>query len=172
MQRLWAPWRLQYVTELQPKQEGCFFCNAFEDVGNEEEHLLLHRGERALIMLNRFPYNGGHIMVAPARHFGDFEEAEPEEILEIWRLVALSKAVVKRMLQAQGVNIGVNQGKCAGAGVLDHLHVHLVPRWEGDVNFMPVMTDIKIMPQALVECHKLLYPVFAEMAEEFENQGE
>ncbi len=164
MQRLWAPWRLQYVTDQAPKKEGCFFCNAFKDVGNEEDHLLLYRANKAFVMLNRFPYNGGHIMVAPARHYGDFEDASNDEIQEIWELVALSKAVVKRGMQAEGVNIGVNQGKCAGAGVLDHLHVHLVPRWEGDVNFMPVMADIKVMPQALVECHKVLAPLFEEMA--------
>ncbi len=164
MQRLWAPWRLQYVTDQEPRQEGCFFCNAFNEVGNEEENLLLYRGEKAFVMLNRFPYNGGHLMIAPAKHYGDFEGAVEDEILEIWKLVALSKAVIRKVMKAEGVNIGVNQGKCAGAGVLDHLHVHVVPRWEGDVNFMPVFADIKVMPQALIECHRKLYPAFQEMA--------
>ena len=164
MQRLWAPWRLQYVSDMETRKEGCFFCNAFADEGKEEENLLLYRGQKAFIMLNRYPYNGGHLMVAPARHYGDFEQAVQEEILEIWDLVALCKQVVKDTMKAEGVNIGVNQGKCAGAGVRDHLHVHIVPRWEGDVNFMPVLADIKVMPQSLAECHRILYPVFQEFA--------
>ncbi len=166
MQRLWAPWRLQYVTDQQPRKEGCFFCNAFAETGSEKENLLLYRGDKAFVMLNRFPYNGGHLMVAPARHYGNFEEAAADEITEIWRLTALAKAVLIKAMRAEGVNIGVNQGKCAGAGVKDHLHVHIVPRWEGDVNFMPVMADIKVMPQALEECYEVLYPVFQELAAE------
>lgn len=156
MERLWAPWRLQYVTDTAPKKPGCFFCNAWADVGAEAEHLLMHRGKVSLVMLNRFPYSSGHLMVAPVRHFGDFEEATAEEASEMWALTALCKKTMRRAMKPEGFNIGINQGKCAGAGVLDHLHVHIVPRWNGDTNFMPVMSDVRVMPQALEESWRIL----------------
>ena len=163
MQRLWAPWRLEYVTDESEKKNGCFFCNAHRETGREKENLVLYRSEKALVMLNRFPYNGGHLMVAPARHYGNFEEADQDEVLQMWELVSQAKLIMRKEMKTQGVNIGVNQGKCAGAGVLDHLHIHIVPRWEGDVNFMPVMTDIKVMPQALERCYEILLPSFESL---------
>lgn len=165
MQRLWAPWRLEYVADEAPKKEGCFFCNAYNEKGREKENLLLFRSEKAFVMLNRFPYNGGHLMVAPVRHYGNFEEANNDEIIQMWDLAAKTKQILQKTLKAQGVNIGVNQGKCAGAGMLEHLHLHIVPRWEGDVNFMPVMADIKVMPQALEKCYDLLYPEYQALEE-------
>lgn len=160
MERLWAPWRLQYVTDTAPKKEGCFLCNAWEEQNEDEAHLVLYRGKNAFIIMNRYPYNNGHIMIAPVRHFGDFTEPDESEILEMWQLTSFAKKVMCKTMSADGFNIGVNQGKCAGAGVLDHLHIHIVPRWNGDVNFMPVMADIKVMPQALNDCYKVLRAEF------------
>lgn len=156
MERLWAPWRLQYVTAATPQKPGCFFCNAWLEEGQEAENLLLYRGKLALIMLNRFPYSCGHLMTAPVRHFGDFAEATEEEAAELWALTALCKKTLQRAMRPEGFNIGVNQGKCAGTGVLDHLHLHIVPRWNGDTNFMPVMSDVRVMPQALEESYRIL----------------
>lgn len=156
MQNLWAPWRMQYIAGSGPKQPGCFFCNAWNAPGEEEAHLVVARGEACLTMLNRYPYSGGHLMVAPARHFGCMEEATPAEAAEMWRAVTQAKDTLARAMRPEGFNIGINQGKCAGAGVLDHLHIHVVPRWEGDTNFMPVMADVRVMPQALVETWKRL----------------
>jgi ATP adenylyltransferase len=161
MERLWAPWRLQYVNDTFPKKPGCFFCNAWEDRGNEKEHLLLARGEKAFVMMNRFPYNNGHLMVAPVRHVGDMEEVTSAEAAEIWMLAAACKKIMAESMKAEGCNIGINQGKCAGAGVLDHIHVHVVPRWNGDTNFMPVMADARVVPQALQDCFDNLRPHLA-----------
>ncbi|GHS94252.1 HIT family hydrolase [Planctomycetales bacterium] len=148
-ERMWAPWRMQYVTGGVKKSGGCFFCEAFKDAGNEREHLLLKRGELAFIMMNRFPYNVGHLMIAPARHIGNFEEVRPDEAAEMWQLVAAAKMAMQKTMRPDGFNIGINQGKCAGAGVLDHLHIHLVPRWNGDTNFMPVFGECRVMSQWL-----------------------
>lgn len=161
MDRLWAPWRLQYVTAKAPQEPGCFFCNAWKATGTEPEHLLLYRGKEALVIMNRFPYNCGHLMVAPVRHVGDFELATTSEGAEMWALTARCKTILATSMRPEGFNIGVNQGKCAGAGVLDHLHIHIVPRWNGDTNFMPVLTDSRVMPQALEETYRQLAPLFS-----------
>lgn len=160
MQQLWAPWRLAYIQDTAPKQPGCFFCNAWKDEGNEIEHLLLHRGKSAFIMMNRFPYSVGHVMIAPVRHVGNMEEVNAAEAAEIWRLTVLAKKALTAAMKPEGFNVGINQGKCAGAGVLDHIHVHVVPRWNGDTNFMPVFSDTRVMPQALEACYEKLKPAF------------
>ena len=141
---------------------GCFFCRAWQEKGRERQHLLVARTDLCLIMLNRFPYASAHLMLAPARHVGDVEEATLDEGRELWRLAAVAKKVLRNTVRQQGFNIGINQGRSAGAGVLDHLHVHVVPRWTGDVNFMPVLADLKVIPQALEETWELLTPYFAD----------
>lgn len=162
MERLWAPWRMTYVSGAGEKKEGdgCFFCRAWLERGRERDNLLLARSGGALVMLNRFPYSGGHLLLAPARHVGGLEETTEEEGRELWRLAGLTKAILTKAMSPHGFNIGVNQGRTAGAGVLDHLHVHVVPRWEGDVNFMPVLADVRVMPQALEETWERLKPCF------------
>ncbi len=164
METLWAPWRIGYIKGLgRPKESaGCFFCQAFAAPPEAAaEHLLVGRGEKALVMLNRYPYGSGHLMVAPARHVGNLEEVDESEAVEIWRLMAVCKAVLNEAMQPGGFNLGINQGRCAGAGVLDHLHVHVLPRWEGDTNYMTVVAGVRVLPQSLEDQWAELRPRFA-----------
>ncbi len=146
MKQLWAPWRLEYIQGAD-EQEGCVFCRA-PGLG-DEEGLVVHRGERAFVLLNRYPYASGHLMVAAYRHEGDFAALEAEEALEVHRLTATGLGVLSQVMAPQGFNVGWNLGRIAGAGVVDHVHLHAVPRWAGDTNFMPVLADVKVMPEAL-----------------------
>ena len=146
MKQLWAPWRLEYI-QGAAEQEGCVFCRA---AGlDDQEGLVVHRGERAFVLANRYPYAAGHLMVAPYRHEGDFGALEAEEAVEIHRLASTSLGVIEQTMRAQGFNLGWNLGRIAGAGVVDHVHLHVVPRWAGDTNYMPVLADVKVMPEAL-----------------------
>ncbi len=146
MERLWAPWRLEYV-QAADEQAGCVFCNAA--AGDDEEMLVVHRAERAFVLLNKFPYASGHLMVAPLRHVGEFGALEDGEALEIHRLAGRALSILGETFGAQGYNLGWNLGRIAGAGVVDHVHLHVVPRWAGDTNFMPVLADVKVMPESL-----------------------
>lgn len=162
MEQLWAPWRMTYIGNTEKKDdEGCFFCRAWREKGRERENLLLARSETCLIMLNRFPYTSAHLMLAPARHVGSLEETTLDEGRELWRLAIAAKEALTKAVKPHGFNIGINQGKVGGAGVLDHIHVHVVPRWEGDVNFMPVLGDVRVIPQALEETWERLRPFFS-----------
>jgi ATP adenylyltransferase len=145
---LWAPWRLEYI-EQADEQEGCIFCRAAE--GEDEAGLVVHRGREAFALLNKFPYASGHLMVAPYRHVGDFAELTDDEVVEIHRLTGQGMGALAELYSPQGFNVGWNFGRIAGAGVTDHVHSHLVPRWAGDTNFMPVLADVKVMPEHLAE---------------------
>jgi ATP adenylyltransferase len=145
-ERLWAPWRLEYIQQAN-EQKGCVFCLAAS--GEDEEMLVVHRGERAFVLLNKFPYSSGHLMVAPVRHVAEFGDLADDEVLEIHRLAERGMAVLAETYAAQGYNLGWNLGRTAGAGVLDHVHLHVVPRWAGDTNFMPVLADVKVLPEHL-----------------------
>jgi len=145
---LWAPWRLEYV-EAVDERPGCIFCEP-------EEELVLHRGERALALLNRFPYAGGHLMVAPLRHVGDFRGLDDAEALEIHRLAADALRALADVYRPDGHNLGWNLGRVAGAGIVEHVHLHVVPRWSGDTNFMPVLADVRVIPEALSESGRRL----------------
>jgi len=151
--RLWAPWRLEYIQSADD-QEGCVFCLA--QAGDDEDSLVVHRGQRAFVLLNKFPYASGHLMVAPYRHAGEFGELEDEEALEIHRLASQGMGALAQTYAPQGYNAGWNLGRIAGAGVVDHVHLHVVPRWAGDTNFMPVLADVKVIPEHLVETRKKL----------------
>jgi ATP adenylyltransferase len=153
VERLWAPWRLEYIASAD-EQPGCIFCAAVE--GDDEEKLVVHRGERAIVLLNRFPYASGHLMVAPKRHVGDFGELEDEEVVEIHRLASSGIGALAQTYEPQGYNLGWNLGRVAGAGIVDHVHLHVVPRWAGDTNFMPVLADVKVMPEHLQETRRRL----------------
>lgn len=155
MDRLWAPWRSEYI---KSGPEGCIFCEAPKQ--DRSETLLLWSGGLAMVMLNKFPYNSGHLMVSPARHTGRLEDLSPEESAEIWRLIRLSTAILTKALNPGGFNIGMNVGSAAGAGIADHLHMHIVPRWNGDTNFMPVLADTKILPEHLKKTMAVLSPYF------------
>ncbi|MGD0165697.1 MAG: HIT domain-containing protein [Gaiellaceae bacterium] len=143
---LWAPWRLEYVSSAN-EQEGCIFCRASATPG--EDSLIVHRGESAFVLLNRFPYSSGHLMVAPFRHIGDIARLSSEEAGEIHELTVRALEVLSAVLQPDGFNLGWNLGRMAGAGVVDHVHEHVVPRWQGDTNFMPVLADVRVIPEHL-----------------------
>lgn len=145
---LWAPWRAEYV-EHADEAEGCIFCAP-------EPNLLIHRGAAALVMLNRFPYTSGHLLIAPERHVGSLAELADPEALELHRLATAALAALSSTFTPDGFNLGWNLGRAAGAGIVDHIHLHVVPRWEGDTNFMPVLADVRVLPQALAETARRL----------------
>ncbi len=153
MRQLWAPWRLEYIRSAD-EQEGCFLCAAA--AAEDGDALVVHRGTRAFAILNRFPYSAGHVMVAPVRHTGDFAALEPDEVVELHALAAAAMAALAAAYAPQGFNLGWNIGRVAGAGVLDHVHLHVVPRWAGDTNFMPVLADVKVMPEHLEDVRRKL----------------
>ena len=152
-ERLWAPWRLEYVSHAD-EQEGCVFCRA--PAAGDEEGLVVHRGEHAFALVNKFPYASGHLMVAPYRHEGELGELRDEEALEIHRLASAAVGALAESMRPQGFNLGWNLGRIAGAGVVDHIHLHVVPRWAGDTNFMPVLADVKVLPEHLDETRRKL----------------
>ncbi len=153
MRQLWAPWRLEYIQSAD-ETGACLFCAAAE--GEDEAGLVVHRGELALVLLNKYPYASGHLMVAPLRHEGDFGALGADEAVEVHRLAASALRVLGVTMRAQGYNLGWNLGRIAGAGVVDHVHLHIVPRWAGDTNFMPVLADVKVLPEALEETRRKL----------------
>jgi ATP adenylyltransferase len=158
--QLWAPWRLEYIQQ-PDEQEGCFFCLAA--AGPDEDGLVVHRGKRAFVLLNKFPYSSGHLLVAPFRHIGDFGDLEDDEALEIHRLAGQGLGALAAVYGPQGYNLGWNLGRIAGAGVLDHVHEHVVPRWAGDTNFMPVLADVKVLPEALAETRTRIAAAWPEI---------
>ena len=137
------------------EQPGCVFCRAYE-AGEDEEALVVHRGAHAFVLLNKYPYASGHLMVAPVRHEAEFGALAAEEALEVHRLAAVALGVLADTMSPQGFNLGWNLGRIAGAGVVDHVHLHVVPRWAGDTNFMPVLADVKVLPEALEETRRKL----------------
>jgi ATP adenylyltransferase len=151
MERIWAPWRLEYIKSAD-ELSGCVFCRALE--GDDEEMLVVHRGRRAFALLNKFPYTSGHLMVAPDRHIGDYGDLDDEEAVEIHRLTQAAIGALDGLYAAQGYNLGWNLGRVAGAGVVDHVHLHVVPRWAGDTNVMPVLADEKVLPEHLAETRR------------------
>jgi ATP adenylyltransferase len=149
---LWAPWRIEYITG--PRSEECIFCEP------DPAHLV-ERGERCVTILNAYPYAPGHVMVAPTRHVGDVEQLDDAELHELMKLAQRVISAQRRAMTPDGFNVGFNLGKVAGAGIADHLHLHVVPRWDGDTNFMPVLGDTHVIPQALEETRKVLLEALA-----------
>jgi len=160
MDRLWAPWRLEYIQG--PEHDGCIFC-IDRDPTHDRECLVVMRGEYSYVMMNRYPYSNGHLMVSPYRHLSDTAELEECEVLEIHRLMVNSQAVLREICAAQGFNVGWNIGQVAGAGVADHIHMHIVPRWSGDSNFMPILADTRVIPQHLEMTYSLLMEAFQRL---------
>ncbi|MHB0912133.1 MAG: HIT family protein [Armatimonadota bacterium] len=154
MERLWAPWRMQYIENCD-KVEGCIFCVLPEE-GEDEKNLILHRGKSAFIMMNSFPYNNGHLMVAPFAHTADMYALPDEVLLEVNHLVRFCTRLLSVTMQPDGFNLGVNLGRTAGAGVEGHIHWHIVPRWNGDTNFMPVVADVRVLPESLARTYEKL----------------
>jgi ATP adenylyltransferase len=161
MEHLWSPWRLAYVTGAKA-DDGCVFCRAPRLP--DAESLVLFSGATCFVVLNLYPYNNGHLMVVPYRHAPTLAALTGDELHELALLTQRSEIALTDAYQPQGINIGVNLGKPAGAGVLDHVHVHLVPRWNGDTNFMTVVGNVRVLPEDLAETVKRLRPVFARLA--------
>ena len=150
--RLWAPWRLEYIRSA--KDGGCIFCAAV--TAADEEALVVHRGAAVIVLLNRFPYAPGHLLLAPHRHVGDLAGLDDSEVLEIHRLAERGMSALGASLEPHGYNLGWNLGKVAGGSIADHVHLHVVPRWTGDTNFMPVLADVKVLPEHLLETRRKL----------------
>jgi ATP adenylyltransferase len=147
-QRLWAPWRLEFIQA--PKPEGCIFCRfPAEPEAHDRQNLVVHRGARSFAVLNRYPYNSGHLMVVPYAHVADLDALASEEFHDLHEELRLAARVLRATYQPEGINVGMNLGRVAGAGIADHLHYHLVPRWNGDTNFMPVLADTRVIVEHL-----------------------
>lgn len=152
MKNLWAPWRIAYIQE-HSKETGCFLCNAFQDKQDEKHHIVA-RGKECFCIFNKYPYSSGHLMVAPNRHKPDISDLTEHEMLEIMKLTRSMKDLLTTIMKPEGFNLGVNLGKSAGAGLIGHFHLHIVPRWNGDTNFMPVISEVKVIPQSLEDLYK------------------
>lgn len=147
---LWAPWRVEYIQSLSESGD-CFVCRDLETPQDDDKNLVLWRSSKSIVILNRFPYNNGHLLIAPQRHIGDLEQASNEELLELMKLVRESQKVLSMAIKPHGFNVGMNFGRCGGAGLPEHLHVHVVPRWDGDTNFLNVCSDTNVISQSLTE---------------------
>ena len=162
MERLWAPWRIEYI--LGPKPDECVFCLPAE-TDEDAERLVLHRGQTAFVIMNKFPYNNGHLMVTPFRHVSCPTELSAQEHHELADLLQACTRNLKHVFTPHGINIGLNIGEAAGAGIEEHLHYHLVPRWTGDHSFMAVMSETMVIPEHLHSTYSRLKPYFAQLAE-------
>ena len=160
MDHLWSPWRLEYVTG-KSSSPGCVFCEAL--AGNSQADLIVFQGDTCFVILNLYPYNNGHLMVVPNRHIAKLAEATTPELNELIELTRRAEISLTQAYSPHGLNIGINLGKPAGAGVLDHVHLHVVPRWNGDTNFMTVVGTTRVLPEELPESAARLRPIFAEL---------
>jgi ATP adenylyltransferase len=160
MDRLWSPWRLPYVTA-SGKTPGCVFCDAQH---GEQTALIVYRGATCYVILNLYPYNNGHLMVVPNRHIASLAAATPDELHELIELTRRAELALGEAYSPHGLNMGINLGKPAGAGVLDHVHMHIVPRWNGDTNFMTIVGDTRVLPEELPQTAEKLRPIFEKLS--------
>jgi ATP adenylyltransferase len=161
VERLWSPWRLAYVTSVSGGPPSCIFCKGPDAVADD---LVLVRGRLCYVILNLYPYNNGHLMVVPDRHVATLEASPADERLELMTFTRYAEMALTEAYAPQGINIGINLGRPAGAGVVDHLHVHLVPRWNGDTNFMTVIGNVRVLPEELGATARRLRPIFERLA--------
>ena len=153
MRQLWAPWRMEYIESGDRKDDSCIFCTkASED--RDAENYVLYRGASCFVIMNLYPYNNGHLMVAPYQHVPDIEALNSDVLADIMATTQKCLAALREAMSPHGFNMGINQGAVAGAGITDHVHLHIVPRWNGDTNFMPVLADVKVMPQHLAKTYR------------------
>jgi len=155
---LWAPWRMGYILA-ENKADGCIFCPG-TDRSKDQERLILHVGPRTMVVMNRFPYNNGHLLVAPVRHISSLERLNQDETLGLLLMVRKSVEVLKQVIKPDGFNVGLNLGHVAGAGMENHMHFHIVPRWKGDTNFMTVIEDVRVIPEHIQATYAKLVPLF------------
>jgi ATP adenylyltransferase len=161
MDYLWSPWRYRYVSSSLPEsspQPGCLFCRVIAESKDQENFVLL-RAQRNFVMLNAFPYTSGHLMVAPYAHVATLEAADPADLAEMMTLTRRAESALRRLYKADGVNIGMNIGRSAGAGIAGHIHMHVLPRWHGDVNFITTIAETRVLPEDLAETYKKLWPL-------------
>jgi ATP adenylyltransferase len=167
MDYLWSPWRYRYVSTAKP-DEKCLFCRIASESNEKEnkdkENYVLLRAERNFVLLNRYPYASGHLMIAPYAHVATLEEAEPATLLEMMSLAQRVEGILRKTYQAGGLNLGLNIGRSAGAGVADHIHMHVVPRWSGDVNFMTTVGETRVLPEDLAATYERLGPLLGGTA--------
>ncbi len=163
-QPLWAPWRLEYV-RTAGGLKGCIFCTAADESRSDPERLILLRGPRVRVMLNRYPYAAGHLMVAPCAHGGRLDALDAETLAELMIRISDSARILEKTYDCHGMNIGANLGEAAGAGFSDHLHFHVVPRWSGDTNFMTVLGEVRVIPEHLQRTYEQLLPQFQELSQ-------
>lgn len=161
MDHLWSPWRYRYVSTAEPTS-ACIFCAKSQE-NRDEQNLILYRGQRAFILLNLFPYTSGHLMIAPYSHVGTLEEADEATATELMLLTRASQARLRDVYRAPGFNVGMNIGSAAGAGIAGHIHMHVLPRWPGDVNFMTVVGETRVIPEDIGETYRRLLPVFHDL---------
>jgi ATP adenylyltransferase len=159
MDRLWAPWRMNYVQNVDKKDEGCIFCTKPGE-SDDRSNLILYRGEHTFVLMNLFPYNNGHLMVIPYQHTSDMLDLPPETAEDLWSNLCRCKQALAAAFKPDGFNIGMNIGRTAGAGIDQHVHMHIVPRWNGDTNFMPVIGKTKVISQGIGETYDQLLPYF------------
>jgi len=162
MKVLWAPWRMGYILT-ENKTDGCIFCPG-ADRGKDQERLILHVGPRTMVVMNRFPYNNGHLLVAPVRHVSSLERLNQDETLGLMLMVRKSIEILKQVMKPDGFNVGLNLGHVAGAGMENHMHFHIVPRWKGDTNFMTVIEDVRVIPEHIKATYAKLVPLFQKSA--------
>ena len=159
MDKLWAPWRVKYITKIIKKPKGCVFCN-IRNSKQDKKNYVVAREKHAYSVLNIYPYNNGHTLIVPNRHVFDFSELDKKEREDLWDLLESTKVLVDKVMKPDGYNIGINLGRAAGAGFPNHMHIHLVPRWQGDSNFMPVTGYTKVISQSLKSLHEKLFKVY------------
>ncbi len=157
MNQLWAPWRMEYI--LSEKEKECLFCVKPKEE-KDRDNLILYRYKNTFVIMNKYPYNNGHIMVVPYRHVSTLEGLSDEELFELMKVTSYSIKCIKEVYNPEGFNIGINLGEAAGAGIEEHLHIHIVPRWAGDSSFMTVIGEIKVIPEHILETYDRFHPVF------------
>ena len=163
MDRMYAPWRFTYVTG-EKTESGCIFCNRLDC--DDRENMILHRGKHWFLIMNRYPYNSGHLLLVLSRHQASLSGCRPEELDEMGRLLCVMETALNEVLSPQGINGGYNGGQSAGAGIPEHLHLHMLPRWAGDTNFMTTIGETRIMPQTLEQTYEALLPVVGRLIED------
>lgn len=167
---LWAPWRMEYIDSLSEDEGGCFLCRYVEQPQADQENLVLWRGRHCLAVLNRFPYTGGHTMIAPLAHVANMDDLAADAMVEIMQYLRDVQRIITHAIRSDGFNIGINIGRCAGAGLPGHLHIHIVPRWNGDTNFMAVFGGVRVIPESLEKLYQQLRKAGAEIGLPKEHQ--
>ncbi len=161
MKNLWAPWRMDYILS-DKEEDGCIFCPG-DDRKKDKERLILYTGDNSMVIMNKYPYSNGHLLVAPVKHVYELEDLSDEENLDLICMVKKTVSILKQTMKPEGINVGLNIGSAAGAGIEEHMHFHVVPRWNGDNNFMTVINDIRLIPEHIKETYNNLFPYFRDL---------